>query len=1047
MGKNTIQGHYVVSGDNPSIEIQDLWLDINYNDVAVSGGTATVQIDAVLWVRRDNYGPSNRTATAYIACDGYSGSQPNTSSVTQKFVLQPATWLKVHQASWTLTYNASESKTISFRAGFDMPGNRKLRGLVLPAYQYGYGSATQEGDSLSITFGKQTSNCTPPSYLGPDKGFITVEPKTQVYFSWSGANGGINNPIWGYQLFYAEGYWPNESSYDSKYELSAGESQTWITVGSSGGVAQESSRGKTCYIALKAIGTVSGYDSDLAYASICQINTRPSTPSGQVSSNIVPSTGGEVTFYLTPGSDKDNQNYTVWGFKNGGDAFLVESGHKEVIKENTNFKFYTWDGLAYSVDSLNFNITVNQKPEIVSVDYPQVSLKSDLLLTEAGRSMKYVLNATPSNIQTNKTSVTYKYYIRYGKYDQIDYNSYTDSSIELFQLNDVRQKIGLSKWYKIGIKANDGVEDSNIYWFPAGDKPNNIWDENTYCIPSPPKLLGMYNQYDNKNLPGANKEHFYRNVRFVFTYDEGFNQISKVVCINGQQESMASLHTLIHDSRGYVQDIIAPEGLIGGQRYKFKITFRQVISNNETYGITLETPELMRVPTISLTKLTIDINAFKPYSQLELKTAIKINKWFAENTVPYSDYSLIQGQCFKFGLNANSYTDASGLLTNPVLSGDYITFEVNHSTLYSNLPEGLNKNGSNRIYLIFNIVNAFGVKSRRSIEIIVDYREPCVAKNNALLVGNTDFMDLNELKGANKFLKEGMPMFYSGTILSYNGIPSIQIQIKRSNQDEWQNYGSPFELDSGTMVPEPGQPTEYSITKHIIIDKIGEIIPKEYTSSFQILVTNQANISISKQIYENIKVCGHTQANIVANNIIYEVVEDTHTFKSLYSCDNLGVINTGTTLAVQLEYRLINQADVWRNIAYPTSLDTFLGTYKPANFINTESDKNAWNAVVARFKVTTINSLTLKKDTFKTEKITYSNEIIVYNLVPTVSYRKNYLGVNIKDLTKFNNDAVLAVSEYTDRSKIYLFSAKNGIRTIDINTGEMDNFTIDGGEW
>lgn len=1037
----SVIGSYVASGDNPSSEVQNMRLDISYDSVSVSNGTATTKVYATLYVKRDRYGPSTRTATAYIACDGYTGPPSlATSSTTQKFTIG-SSWVKVHSEYWTINYNPASSKTISLRAGFDMPDNSKLRGLVLPAYNYGYGSGSQEGN-LSITFSAQASNCSAPTWINNDTKKSIVEPLSAIYFSWGGDAGGISNPIKEYRVYYREGAAPTASSYD-KVETVTSRKDYWTV-----GIGGEESRGRRIYVGVQAIGSLSGYNSGITTAYLCTINSRPKAPSGSVSKKIVPSTGGQVTFYLNPGTDSDGQNCSLYARRNGGGYYSVGREYTTNITATTNFEFYTYDGLAYSSSALKLSVTKNTKPVISSASYPTTVLKSERMIkSSSGAMMKYVTNPTPSNIKTNKTSVNYKYYIRYGKYDSDAYGSYSDASITPSQLRDVRQKIGVNKWYKIGIVINDGIENSDTYWYPSGSKPSSIWDTNTYCIPPSPLLKEMYNQYDNQNLPGANSDHFYRNIRLIYTYDEGFNQILKVTCSNNQQESLASLHNLIHDSRGYVQDITAPENLISGQRYHFNVTFRNIVNNNETYSITLTTSTLKRVPIISLDKLTIDINTFKPYSNLQLIASIKINKWFSENSIPYSDYSLIEGRCFNFKMDTSSYSDASIKLNNPILSGDYITFSVNHELLYKNLPNTLNKNDINKVYLIFNIVNAFGVRSRRAIELNIDYREPCVVKSSVLLVGSKDFLELNELVKLGKGLKEGMPMFYTGVVQSYNGVPSAQIQIKRSNQNIWQNYGASFELDSGTTTPEPGKPTEYSITKHQIIEKIGELVQKEYTSNFQIIITNKAKVSISKQLYENIKVYGHTTANIVANNITYDVSQDNHTFKSIYSCDDLGVVNTNTILTMQLEYRLVDQEDQWRNIPHNISLDTFLGSYKPVDFVNNEPDKDSWNAVIARFKITTTNSLTLLTETFVTEKITYSNEIIVYNIAPTVSYRKNYLGINIKDLTKFGNDAVLTIGEYTGRDKIYLFSAKTGTKIIDIETGEINNFIIDGGTW
>jgi hypothetical protein len=91
---------------------------------------------------------------------------------------------------------------------------------------------------------------------------------------------------------------------------------------------------------------------------------------------------------------------------------------------------------------------------------------------------------------------------------------------------------------------------------------------------------------------------------------------------------------------------------------------------------------------------------------------------------------------------------------------------------------------------------------------------------------------------------------------------------------------------------------------------------------------------------------------------------------------------------------------------------------------------------------------------FANTYITSSPKITIYNESPTVSYRKNRLGINTNQIDAWN-DAVLVVSANNSvRKKILIVtpevnpnSTTNYILSIDTYTGTIDGAIIDGGTW
>ena len=84
---------------------------------------------------------------------------------------------------------------------------------------------------------------------------------------------------------------------------------------------------------------------------------------------------------------------------------------------------------------------------------------------------------------------------------------------------------------------------------------------------------------------------------------------------------------------------------------------------------------------------------------------------------------------------------------------------------------------------------------------------------------------------------------------------------------------------------------------------------------------------------------------------------------------------------------------------------------------------------------------------YPTEKTSQSKFwFLVYNIVPTVSYRKNHLGINTLSPSE-REDSIVYVGSYGKRDKLYFVNSENKARTIDIESGGIDGFVVDCGSW
>ena len=271
----TVIGSFVASGRNPSSEIQQLRLVYSNTSITVSGTTASTTVNATLSVKRDSYGPTfGFTGACYITINGNKKTANYTDTVDNS-------WRTVMSHSVRVSYTASDSKTISLGAGFDMSSaSSKLKGLVLPASNYAYGTGTQSG-SLTLTLPKQVTACGAPTTVTLERnsgsGSIIL-PNETIKISWSGASSGTSNTIATYQVYYritSDGSAPTASTYTGTKNVDV---TNGTTSGSTTITLSGATRGYTVVAGVITRGTAgSSYYSGIKTGGSLKVNSLPGT--------------------------------------------------------------------------------------------------------------------------------------------------------------------------------------------------------------------------------------------------------------------------------------------------------------------------------------------------------------------------------------------------------------------------------------------------------------------------------------------------------------------------------------------------------------------------------------------------------------------------------------------------------------------------------------------------------------------------------------------------------------------------------------------------
>jgi hypothetical protein len=387
-----------------------------------------------------------------------------------------------------------------------------------------------------------------------------------------------------------------------------------------------------------------------------------------------------------------------------------------------------------------------------------------------------------------------------------------------------------------------------------------------------------------------------------------------------------------------------------------------------------------------------------------------------------------------------------------------------NSTLFNSIKGELNLKGLVSLPLSFDILDDFGsyVKISSLTGISIDCREAATCETsygsgaydtNYMAISNSSKSTYYTLANGN-YLVQGMFLFYTGTIRSYNTNPKGQIWIKRG-EDAWAKYGSSFNF-SGSGTSSPGSPVKYTVTK-LQISNIGKIARKDYNVSFKIVVSTDGGIDYEHELINGLTAKEHQEGVISITDASYSKSEGK--LNLTYIVNNPGINLTSTSGMVISANFKIEYGSTKTNLAVsdyiPSSNKLGYNNVPYTSAITKQLTLNTdASAFYGTLEVSIKYTYTIGGLSFSNTYITSSPKITIYNESPTVSYRKNRLGINTNQIDAWS-DAVLVVSANSSaRKKILIVtpetnpnSTTNYVLSIDTYTGTIDGATINGGTW
>jgi len=899
-------------------------------------------------------------------------------------------------------------------------------------FEFGAGSSSSDlKPSLAFTYTSYT-NCGAPTSVSAS-GIIT--PSGTFTISWSGASNGTNNKIAQYRIYYAFGSTPTTNSSYKDIDVADGTTSGSTTIKNSGTGGIGAARGQTVYFGVQAMGAVAGYDSGLKTGGSVTINSLPAAPSVTVDRTTVPSTGGTVKFTITAGSDSNtSQTRTLAYSTSTSDAKITITSPwtSPTIKARTTYYFWTYDGLEYSSNSTSFTIAINTKPVIESLTY-NVEPTQLTAFNSNGASGSYFLgwvNSLEPKIKGSKTG-TVKWLIEFQPTAGIDssFSRSKDSSISNFSLTstsatsmslinldglvksaygDIAEDNKYIRW-RLKCILNDGIEDSEAKYYPASDK--------YYAVPGASNAPAQYNQFANGNINGTVAGHIGKLVRFKLWKDTSVESVSvtiesvKVGTTSYAVPSIASVNSA-PDGNYRDVDITLQDTPMSGATITFKIKCYNGSIGKITTATAVECTHL------TITGFGFAANTFKPF------------------TADDSTFSITAG--WPFG----GSEDISTGLAAYECGSDAIKVVFYRGSSQEDVRTGLSYTKSND--LIFtsmakNAVYNWGTLGLAS----ADYKDTysCRAKLRITNLYGLSF-DSNEFTYTLDFreLVQNVQVTSTSCALSSDG-PWYSFNLGTSGSIP---ASAPNALQEGLYLKFTARCNVYTadqLTFNIYRD--GSLYASTVVAAAA-HATNQIAVAVSADIFTPVTEEITSSSNIVwridvantagtSSSSDYESYESAairHTSPSgftLNSCSISSASASSVTVVLSAACSDVGATVTPTYWLYDGTSNVSNSFNQLGNNISVDINSSDWESksIAVHLQTTTSQSLGSTGPTLTNTKDFYTNNIIIYQLMPTVAYRKNALGINTKAL---ESDSILEIHQNADSiNTIKLF----GNRVID----------------
>ena len=674
------------------------------------------------------------------------------------------------------------------------------------------------------------------------------------------------------------------------------------------------------------------------------------------------------------------------------------------VSQLQNYLFFAFDGLEYS-EPQSSNIVLNTPPTF-DINYTYTKEESVNLANDQEYVTYLKMSNTPSGGQY---SSTYKYTIYYGENkENISQYKVFETSEDNVIISDIRDYVPNGNYYKISITRNDGIEE----YTETIDK--------IFYVTETPKIHFLISEDKKHTNNNVTYYHFDDSLIVYVDYDTGYNNLNLLYSgefnLLNNQTSIPLTQCPIDDNK---------------QRYYYSLEFQRQNSGGYLTGSltaqldarvdTVNSINVAQVSQIVLSNLDASLT-YKPYTAEFWEMAFGVSDGLDADNKIYGFYDHTPTPKLILSYN-EKISEFSDLTKEASSSNTTLIYSANGSSLYEAL-EGLslNKNGSTTIKAYVQYTNDFGqISVSNSLNLNVDYREDIEKISGDVKSGVISLADWEYLKEGVRF--DAIDLAFK----TYNALSKIIIYYKCGSTTR-QIYE--FEIDN-TEISAIGYNAPYTMVEQSTFEYYIPLITQDIMGEFFVdFVRADGSIStvklIEKQFYR------HIEPSTSFASINYDAAEEVLSMEFLTSDFGApeGLIDSYQWSIKEQDsddMTSINGSEVdytiSRDFVYlaPCLSTTFSAKYKTANG---KTDK--------AFETTKAQS-----------SFVYT---IVYNLLPTVSYRQNHLGINTLAPSKYSNSAIY-IGTYGERDTIYFIGNDDSIKTLNVATGATSGFIVDGGSW
>lgn len=837
-----------------------------------------------------------------------------------------------------------------------------------------------------------------------------------------------------------------------------------------------------------------------AYFPAMRINSLPTAPTVQMASSQ--EENGTYTTFQNGAILNSNQKFIKITSINSSDInssqtlnykYSVDAGNTWLpVTLNTpisleeggekTFKFKANDGLEDSENAATFIFNIHASPSMtcnftpIYYQYKKTSTEyvKAVTLSLTNEQPEYALTVTPVLKWNDKTVELNDITVTNNKTEIVDIvNAFTDLDLS------TETEYSLSLNYRDSIEAAANPIVSPFF------KLSSIWDPSDLCIRDSyiAAATDLPTSISNTVVQGGNSSYFCRYLTLQRTYNEIVdeqNSSNTLILSHNEITYNALKIETTHDAvRGYSYDKfelsesnlknIQANGACNSWKLQRSLSIIGQTNQNflQSYG------SISNVAAVSFNSIVNKndnlINCFTSTDNLILDTT-----WpFGTGATPDNKYCLENGASGIKILYNNKFKNQPAAFIKDNDTGDF-KMVISHKNILPIVARSNDTQTIDELILLNPALDLFEINSfygsyNTNVQLYVTnkYGQTFVSKNakynnNEILtfnynvepvINNVSF-SLNSLSfnPSTQYLQEGMNIIANVNLDIYSqNTYTFFNQIKRG-ESSWLDYGN---VKYTTALGESSYNSPKNVTISIKWTQIGELFSDEtryWQMNMQTTWMGNKQYSEKQQVFKNILV--HVKPTLILSNVTYSEEESNQKLTFYYTLNNLGNLNDVNTFVVQdtaqntAEYYNMTTS-IWQSIngTFPNIV------YNQNSSFNGENIKNLSYPVRSRLKIVTKINPGSHTYLLPNEKVAYSNEILVYAVMPTVSYRQNQVGINKKldELSDKDKQEIVVLVQQLGQNKNLVKlvgfddNSNSHIITINLKTQEIDGAIIDGG--